>query len=49
MLKQQINDKQKENEFLKEQLTQITTNFTLVNKILENKIINHNKKFLGLF
>jgi excisionase family DNA binding protein len=53
LLKQQLIDKQKDNEFLKEQLTQVNTNFTQLNKLLENKTSSENpktqRKFLGLF
>ncbi len=49
MLKQQLNDKQKDNEFLKEQLTQVNINFTQVNNLLEDKITKKRKKFLGIF
>lgn len=52
MLKQQLNDKQQDNEFLKEQLTQVNTNFTHVNKLLEDKTLKNTKKkrrFLGIF
>lgn len=49
ILKQQLADKQKDNDFLKEQLTQFSTNFTLVNNLLEDKITKKRKKFLGLF
>lgn len=52
MLKQQLEDRQKDNEFLKEQLTNISNNFTQVNKLLENKLEQDKpkrKKFLGIF
>ena len=48
MLKQQLNDKQKDNEFLKEQLTTVNQNFTQLNNLLENKTTKK-KKFLGIF
>jgi excisionase family DNA binding protein len=52
LLKQQLNDRQKENDFLKEQLTQVNNNFTLLNNILQNKQEEKpqkTKKFFGLF
>lgn len=49
MLKQQLDDKQKDNEFLKEQLTQVNSNFTHLNNLLEDKTNKKRKKFLGIF
>lgn len=49
MLKQQLEDKQKDNEFLKEQLTQVNGNFAQLNNLLEDKTTKQRKKFLGLF
>jgi predicted transcriptional regulator len=49
MLKKQLDDKQKENEFLKDQLTQTSQNFTQLNNLLENKTPKKRKKFLGIF
>lgn len=49
MLKQQLNDKQKDNDFLKEQLTQVNINFTQVNNLIEDKVTKKRKKFLGIF
>ena len=49
MLKQQLEDKQKDNEFLKEQLTQVNGNFAQINNLLEDKTTKKRKKFLGIF
>ena len=52
MLKKQFEDKQKDNDFLKEQLTSANHNFTQLNKLLENKQEQKKtprKKFLGIF
>lgn len=49
LLRQQLEDKQKDNEFLKEQLTQVNQNFTQLNKLLEDKTSKKRKKFLGIF
>lgn len=52
ILKQQLSDKQKDNDFLKEQLTQVNHNFTQLNKFLEDKTIKQQKnrrRFLGVF
>lgn len=52
VLKKQLEDKQQDNYFLKEQLTQVSKNFTHLNNLLENKneIKKHKrKKFLGIF
>lgn len=49
MLTEQLSDKQKDNEFLKIQLTQINENFTTVNKFLQDKTIKKRKKFLWIF
>lgn len=49
MLKQQLEDKQRDNEFLKEQLTQVNGNFTQLNNLLEDKTTKNRKKFLGIF
>ena len=49
MLKQQLEDKQRDNEFLKEQLTQVNGNFTQLNNLLEDKTTKKRKKFLGIF
>lgn len=52
MLKKQLEDKQKDNDFLKEQLTSTNYNFTQLNKLLENKQEQEKttrKKFLGIF
>lgn len=46
MLKTQLQDKQKEVEFLQQQLTNTINIFTPVNNLLENK---PRKKFLGIF
>ena len=49
MLKQQLEDKQRDNEFLKEQLTQVNGNFAQINNLLEDKTTKKRKKFLGIF
>jgi predicted transcriptional regulator len=49
MLKKQLEDKQKDNEFLKDQLTHTSQNFTHLNNLLENKIPKKRKKILGIF
>jgi excisionase family DNA binding protein len=49
MLTEQLSDKQKDNEFLKIQLTQINENLTTVNKFLQDKTIKKRKKFLWIF
>lgn len=52
LLKQQLEDKQKDNEFLKEQLIIVSQNFTQLNKLLENKTEEKppkRKKILGIF
>jgi peptidoglycan hydrolase CwlO-like protein len=53
MLRQQLNDKQKDNDFLKEQLTQVNQNFTQLNKFLEDKttteIPKKRRKIFGIF
>lgn len=49
MLKQQLEDKQKDNEFLKEQLTQVNGNFAQLNNLLEDKTTKKRKKILGIF
>lgn len=49
MLKKQLDDKHKENEFLQQQLTQVNSNFTTVNKLLEDKSNKKHKKFFGIF
>lgn len=46
MLKTQLQEKQKEVEFLQQQLTITSKNITTINNILENKT---RKKFLGIF
>ena len=48
LLKQQLNNSEKENLFLQNQLTQLNQNFTSINKILESKN-SKRKKFLGIF
>ena len=40
MLKQQLEDKQKDNDFLKNQLTEYSKNFKEPNNILEDKTLN---------
>lgn len=53
MLKKQIDDKQKDNEFLKEQLTQANANFSQLNKLLEDKTATEKptkrRKVFGIF
>lgn len=53
MLKQQLNEKQKDNDFLKEQLTQVNQNFTQLNKFLEDKTTENQpkkrRKIFGIF
>lgn len=49
LLKQQLEDKQRDNDFLKEQLTLVNKNFTQLNNLLENKNAKKRKKFLGIF
>ena len=49
MLTEQLSDKQKDNEFLKIQLTQINENFTQVTNLLQNKTPKKRKKFLWIF
>lgn len=49
MLNQQLSDKQKDNEFLKAQLTQISENFTQVNNLLQDKTLTKRKKFFWIF
>lgn len=52
LLKQQLEDKQKDNDFLKEQLTIASKNFTHLNKLLEDKTEKNKperKKILGIF
>ena len=49
MLKQQLEDMQKDNDFLKEQLIQANSNFTQFNNLLEDKTKKKRKKFLGIF
>ena len=49
MLKQQLEDKQKDNDFLKNQLTEYSKNFTQLNNLLEDKTLKPRKKFLGIF
>jgi DNA-binding transcriptional MerR regulator len=49
MLKQELDDKRRDNEFLKDQLTQASQNITQVNNLLENKLPKKRKKFLGIF
>lgn len=53
ILKQQLNEKQKDNDFLKEQLTQVNQNFTQLNKLLEDKTASENpkkrRKIFGIF
>lgn len=56
MLKQQLNEKQQDNDFLKKQLTFINENFAALNKFIESKQLyllenkpSKRKKFLGLF
>lgn len=53
MLKQQLNEKQKDNDFLKEQLTQVNQNFTQLNKLLEDKTAiappKKRRKIFGIF
>lgn len=49
MLKQQLKEKQKDNEFLQNQLTEFNKQFTLFNNILDNKSKPKRKKFLGIF
>jgi excisionase family DNA binding protein len=46
ILKKQLEDKQKEVDFLQQQLTNTINIFTPINKLLENK---PRKKFLGIF
>ena len=48
-LKQQLEDKQRDNNFLKEQLTQVNQNFTQFSNLLEDKTKNKRKKIFGLF
>ena len=49
MLTEQLSDKQKDNEFLKAQITQINENFTTINKLLQDKTTSKRKKFLWIF
>ncbi len=53
ILKQQLNEKQKDNDFLKEQLTQVNQNFTQLNKLLEDKTTieatKKRRKVFGIF
>ena len=49
MLMQQLSDKQKDNDFLKTQLTQVNENFTLVNNLLQDKAPKKRKKFFWIF
>lgn len=53
MLKQQLSEKQKDNDFLKEQLTQVNQNFTQLNKLLEDKTVTESpkkrRKIFGIF
>lgn len=49
MLMQQLSDKQKDNDFLKTQLTQVNENFTLVNNLLQDKTPKKRKKFFWIF
>lgn len=53
LLNKQLSEKQQDNEFLKQQLTQANTNFTHFNKLLEDKTQQKTEKkrrrFLGIF
>ena len=49
LLTQQLSEKQQDNEFLKQQLTQANTNFTHFNKLLEDKNPKKRRRFLGIF
>lgn len=49
LLKNQLNDKQRDSEFLQQQLTHLNNNLTTINKLLEDKTDKKRKKFLGIF
>lgn len=49
ILKQQLKDKQQNNDFLQNQLTEMNKQITSLNNILENKNKPNRKKFLGIF
>ena len=49
MLKQQLEEKRIDNEFLKQQLTLFNQTFTQFNKQLEDKTAKKDKKFFGIF